>query len=94
MRRPDLSRAAWRTSSYSNGSGGSCVEVATEWPGHADHDKPAGTEITAIASMSQAASPAVAVRHSKDPDGPKLVFTAGEWEAFTVGIRAGEFDPS
>jgi hypothetical protein len=26
---PDLSRAAWRKSSYSNGSGGSCVEVAT-----------------------------------------------------------------
>ncbi|MEU2672297.1 DUF397 domain-containing protein [Streptomyces sp. NPDC007164] len=30
---PDLSRAAWRTSSYSNGSGGSCVEVADNVPG-------------------------------------------------------------
>jgi hypothetical protein len=29
MHTPDLSRAAWRKSSYSNGSGGSCVEVAT-----------------------------------------------------------------
>jgi hypothetical protein len=25
---PDLSRATWRKSSYSNGSGGSCVEIA------------------------------------------------------------------
>ena len=25
----DLSRAVWRTASYSNGSGGACVEVAS-----------------------------------------------------------------
>ncbi|MGG2462522.1 DUF397 domain-containing protein [Streptomyces sp. RGM 3693] len=29
----DLSNAAWRKSSYSNGSGGSCVEVADGLPG-------------------------------------------------------------
>jgi hypothetical protein len=34
----------------------------------------------------------VAVRDSKDPDGPKLVFTPAEWEAFTAGVRDGEFD--
>jgi predicted secreted Zn-dependent protease len=34
----------------------------------------------------------IAVRDSKDPVGPKLVFTAPEWEAFTAGVRAGEFD--
>jgi Domain of unknown function (DUF397) len=34
----------------------------------------------------------VAVRDSKDPDGPKLIFTSAEWDAFTVGARAGEFD--
>jgi hypothetical protein len=28
MRASDLSRATWRKSSYSNGTGGSCVEVA------------------------------------------------------------------
>jgi hypothetical protein len=33
----------------------------------------------------------VAVRDSKDPDGPALVFTAGEWRAFVSGARAGEF---
>ncbi|MFF0625729.1 DUF397 domain-containing protein [Streptomyces sp. NPDC004296] len=29
----DLSNAAWRKSSYSNGSGGSCVEIADGLPG-------------------------------------------------------------
>ncbi|WP_327156485.1 DUF397 domain-containing protein [Streptomyces tubercidicus] len=29
----DLSTAAWRTSSYSNGDGGDCVEVADDLPG-------------------------------------------------------------
>jgi hypothetical protein len=36
----------------------------------------------------------VAVRDSKDPEGPKLVFTPAEWEAFTAGVRAAEFDLS
>lgn len=33
----------------------------------------------------------VAVRHSKNPDGPKLVFTPDEWRAFVAGVAAGEF---
>ncbi|MFD9869029.1 DUF397 domain-containing protein [Streptomyces niveus] len=31
--RPDLSTAQWRKSSYSNGDGGNCVEVADGHPG-------------------------------------------------------------
>jgi hypothetical protein len=34
----------------------------------------------------------VAVRDSKNPDGPKLVFTPSEWKAFLGGVRTGEFD--
>jgi hypothetical protein len=34
----------------------------------------------------------VAVRDSKDPEGPSLIFTPAEWEKFTAGVRAGEFD--
>jgi len=33
-----------------------------------------------------------AVRDSKNPAGPALMFTAAEWVAFTAGVRAGEFD--
>jgi Domain of unknown function (DUF397) len=66
----DLTRAEWRTSSYSGSNGGGCVEVARNLPG------------------------AVAVRDSKDREGPTLVFGAGEWHAFVDGVRADEFDLS
>jgi hypothetical protein len=35
---------------------------------------------------------AVAVRDSKDQDGPVLVFTSTEWRAFLAGAKDGEFD--
>lgn len=33
-----------------------------------------------------------AVRDSKDPNGPRLAFTASEWRAFTAGVKDGEFE--
>ena len=35
---------------------------------------------------------AVAVRNSRYPDGPALVFTRAEWDAFLLGARDGDFD--
>jgi hypothetical protein len=34
----------------------------------------------------------VAVRDSKDPDGPNLAFAPLDWRAFAAGVKAGEFD--
>lgn len=34
----------------------------------------------------------IAVRDSKDRQGPALVFTPTEWQAFLQGVRGGEFD--
>jgi hypothetical protein len=34
----------------------------------------------------------VAVRNSRHPAGPALVFTAAEWAAFVGGARGGDFD--
>lgn len=34
----------------------------------------------------------VAVRNSRFPDGPALVYTPAEVEAMLLGIKAGEFD--
>jgi hypothetical protein len=34
----------------------------------------------------------VAVRNSRHPAGPALVFTPGEWDAFLAGAKDGEFD--
>ena len=33
----------------------------------------------------------VAVRNSRHPDGPALVFTPQEWDAFVGGAKDGEF---
>lgn len=33
----------------------------------------------------------IAVRDSKDPEGPELVFAAGEWRSFVAGVKAEEF---
>ncbi|MGX1135348.1 hypothetical protein RKD49_007538 [Streptomyces glaucescens] len=35
---------------------------------------------------------AVALRNSRDPDGPALVYTAAEVAAFLAGAKDGEFD--
>ncbi|MGK8553764.1 DUF397 domain-containing protein [Nocardia gipuzkoensis] len=34
----------------------------------------------------------VGVRDSKNPSGPALVFTSGEWDAFLAGAADGEFE--
>lgn len=34
----------------------------------------------------------VALRHSHHPDGAIIVYTAAEWDAFTAGVRDGEFN--
>jgi hypothetical protein len=34
----------------------------------------------------------IAVRDSKDPDGPKLFFSVSEWRRFLDAIKAGEYD--
>lgn len=64
----DLSRAVWYKSTFSNGSGGDCVEVAGNLPG------------------------IVAVRDSKDREGPKLAVSRRAWSAFVQAIKHGELD--
>ncbi|WP_440072164.1 DUF397 domain-containing protein [Streptosporangium sp. OZ121] len=34
----------------------------------------------------------IAVRDSKNPTGPALVFGPSEWSAFLGGVKGGEFD--
>ncbi|MET8005395.1 DUF397 domain-containing protein [Nonomuraea glycinis] len=74
----DLSKARWRKSTFSGDNGGDCVEVA---------------ELTdAPESTPTDDNRLIAVRDSKDPDGPKLFFTPVEWDAFLNGVKANEFD--
>jgi hypothetical protein len=36
----------------------------------------------------------VAMRNSRHPDGPALIFTRAEWDAFIGGTLDGEFGPA
>ncbi len=47
-----------------------------------------GGDCVEVAGVSQV----VAVRDSKDPDGPKLAFTSSEWRAFASRITSGAHD--
>jgi Domain of unknown function (DUF397) len=49
-------------------------------------------EVATIPASSQRSPSAVAIRDSKDQQGPTLVFTTTEWQVFTAGVREGEFD--
>ncbi|HEY1914123.1 MAG TPA: DUF397 domain-containing protein [Streptosporangiaceae bacterium] len=35
---------------------------------------------------------AVAVRDSKNPEGPKLIFAPEDWQRFAAGVKAGASD--
>ena len=43
-------------------------------------------EVAVLADNSRA------VRDSKDPEGPKLVFAPATWRAFTAAVKGGAFD--
>ncbi|WP_406318388.1 DUF397 domain-containing protein [Streptosporangium sp. NBC_01639] len=76
----DLSDARWVKASFSGDNGGNCVEVAEL------------TEVGDGPGHKADYPELIAVRDSKDPDGPKLFFTSAEWDAFLNGAKAGEFD--
>lgn len=49
---------------------------------------PTGGNCVEVAFLSEGN---VAVRNSRYPDGPALVFTKAEWQAFLAGARDDEF---
>jgi hypothetical protein len=81
--------AVWRKSSRSN-NGGNCVEVAAldgaAWRKSARSND--GGECVEVAD----AGPAIAVRDSKDPEGPHLDFSASEWRVFVTGLQGRKLD--
>ncbi len=91
----DLKGAAWRKSSHSGGNGGDCVEVAVlnnaAWCKSSYSGGNGGNcvEVAVVPGSGEGSGPVVALRDSKDPGGPALMFGANEWRAFTGGIRGG-----
>ncbi|GAA2995179.1 toxin [Streptomyces fulvorobeus] len=81
--------AVWRKSSYSNGSGGDCVEVAEAFPGAArwrksSHSNGDGGDCVEVADGLVGIVP---VRDSKVPDGPVLTVTAPAWTSFVTLLK-------
>ncbi|MFG2111218.1 DUF397 domain-containing protein [Streptomyces sp. NPDC048718] len=86
--RIDFSVATWRKSSYSNGSGGMCVEVAEGYAAwrKSTHSNTSGGDCLEVADD---ASPGlVPVRDSKQPHGPILLITAAAWTPFITSVKA------
>ncbi|MFI8091803.1 DUF397 domain-containing protein [Streptomyces sp. NPDC086080] len=91
MREYDLSEALWRRSTYSDGNGGNCVEVAHDFPGAARWRKSThsgGDSGEDCLEVADGVPGVVPVRDSKlDTGGPVIVVGSATWTEFvrTVG---------
>lgn len=74
--------ASWRKSTRSSNNGG-CVEVATGWRTSRHSASNGGCVEVADAGL------VIAVRDSKNPSGPRLLFAADGWSTFVA--QAGSF---
>ena len=68
-----------------SGAQSSLLRTATFWR-KSSYSTPSGNCVEAADLTG-----GVALRDSRFPDGPALVFTSAEWEAFLCGVRAGSF---
>ncbi len=53
-----------------------------------DHSNPNGSCV----ELAELAGGAVAVRNSRHPGGPALIYTPAEINAFILGVKDGQFD--
>ncbi|MFD9481353.1 DUF397 domain-containing protein [Streptomyces nojiriensis] len=77
----DLSAATWQKSSYSDGSGGSCLEMTT-WRKSTYSDGSGGNCL----EVADGHPGLVPVRDSKQPEGPHVVFHAQAWARFVGSL--------
>lgn len=79
---------SWIKSSYSNG-GNNCVEVAglpTAWVRSSYSN--GGNTCVEVGGLPGT----VAVRDSKNPDGPALLMPSAAFESFVTGVRESRFE--
>ncbi|MFE6977727.1 DUF397 domain-containing protein [Streptomyces sp. NPDC057682] len=83
----DLSAATWHKSSYSNGSGGNCLEVAQDFAAwrKSSYSNTSGGDCLEVADGHPGLVP---VRDSKRPHGPALVINAAAWAPFIESVKA------
>ncbi|WP_329252732.1 DUF397 domain-containing protein [Streptomyces sp. NBC_01478] len=89
MRAIDLNGVTWRKSSYSNTSGGDCIEVSDDFLSTADWHKSSysntsGGECVEVAPNLPAVVP---VRDTKNPNHGTLVFGVDAWSEFVGSVK-------
>ncbi|WP_374982413.1 DUF397 domain-containing protein [Streptomyces fradiae] len=84
-----MSAATWRSSSYSNASGGDCVQVAEGFLGAAAWRKSSYSNTSGGNCLEVADHPPglVPVRDSKVPDGGVVVVSARAWAPFIESLK-------
>ncbi|WP_405488500.1 DUF397 domain-containing protein [Nocardia sp. NBC_00511] len=60
------------------------IDADAQW--RRGDDTTDGVEIAFLTSGN------IGLRDSRNPTGPVLIFTPGEWEAFVAGAKDGEFN--
>ncbi|MEU5207902.1 DUF397 domain-containing protein [Streptomyces sp. NPDC020742] len=87
----DLAAARWIKSSYSDGSGGDCIEISPDFAwtksSYSEGNGGACLEFTRALHEPHGLVP---VRDSKNPDGPALIFPTPQWTSFVTAIKSGE----
>ena len=83
----DLNGSIWRKSTRSGGGGGNCIEVAV-WHKSSRSTGGGGNCVEVAANLPGI----VAVRDSKNPDGPMIVLEPTAFAAFTQAVKAGDLD--
>ena len=61
-------------------------------PGPQDPEDESTIEVAFVEGSKEGSDRVITMRDASNPDGPTLVFTPAEWEAFVAGVRDGEFD--
>lgn len=80
---PGSTALHWFKSSYSDGDGGACIEVAYHWR-KSSYSSDQGGNCVEVAAHTAA----VHIRDSKVTDGPVLTVEPAAWSAFVHGSAA------
>ncbi|MGV9319687.1 DUF397 domain-containing protein [Streptomyces sp. NPDC003660] len=78
------SNLRWFKSSYSDSTGGQCVEAAYNWHKSSYSDSTGGNCVEVAPCTST-----IHVRDSKQSDGPLLAVTPSAWTTFLTDARRG-----
>ncbi|MCX5420994.1 DUF397 domain-containing protein [Streptomyces sp. NBC_00078] len=76
-----MNNLAWFKSSYSDNTGGECLEVALSWFKSSYSDNTGG-DCVEVATTST-----IHIRDSKTPDAPHLTVSPTTWSAFLGGLH-------